>query len=250
MALARKVGAERNNRIQTNENGLPLAHSLFQTAKALSNTPFLCYVNADIAFLGDFPSVIRRLCSGLPKKNWILTGLRTTLPRKKFEQALTEIETGKKYYPQRFSLLAEDSLPAEPSAFDYFLFPKEAPIPLRPFYIGRPAWDNWILFAARCEGFQIIDATEAITAFHLKNQTAQPQNETKWHGPEALHNYRISGMWWKGCKLNEVKTHLLSQKSLKKASFIHHLYFFRYYLSYFLFLTYLRAKRFLRRKET
>jgi len=49
---------------------------------------------------------------------------------------------------------------------DYFIFPCGLFRDIPPFAVGRPAWDNWLVYKARSLGLPVIDATKMVTAIH------------------------------------------------------------------------------------
>jgi hypothetical protein len=69
------------------------------------------------------------------------------------------------------------------NAIDYFVFPRDSKlIHLPPFAVGRPRWDNYLLFRCRQLGYPLIDATEVITAIHQNHDYAYLKR-----GPAAIH---------------------------------------------------------------
>jgi len=61
------------------------------------------------------------------------------------------------------------------------------------FVIGRPGWDNWLLWFARSTGASLIDASAVVCAVHQNHDYGyHPEGETGvWQGEEAQENYKL-----------------------------------------------------------
>jgi hypothetical protein len=79
---------------------------------------------------------------------------------------------------------------------DYFIFPKGDAIGKLPaFAVGRPAWDNWLIYHARQLRVPVIDATKAVTVIHQNHGYGHvpEQRDEGWEGPEADWNRGLIG---------------------------------------------------------
>src|SRR5258707_10425545 len=77
---------------------------------------------------------------------------------------------------------------------DYFLFPKGLYYKKVPeFVIGRPGWDNWLLWYPLSERVPVVDASGAVMAVHQNHDYGyHPEGEKGvWEGEEARENYRL-----------------------------------------------------------
>ena len=77
---------------------------------------------------------------------------------------------------------------------DYFLFPKGLYYKKIPeFVIGRPGWDNWLLWYPLSQRVPLVDASAAVVAVHQNHDYAyHPAGEKGvWEGEEARENYRL-----------------------------------------------------------
>jgi hypothetical protein len=88
----------------------------------------------------------------------------------------------------------EQDLQRPPQWIDYFVFRrglyyKNTP----PFVIGRPGWDNWLLWKARSSGASVVDASAAVMAVHQNHDYSyHPDGEAGvWQGEEAQRNYAL-----------------------------------------------------------
>ena len=61
------------------------------------------------------------------------------------------------------------------------------------FVIGRPGWDNWLLWYPLSLGVPVVDASSVVRAVHQNHDYGyHPQGEKGvWEGEEAQENYRL-----------------------------------------------------------
>lgn len=62
-----------------------------------------------------------------------------------------------------------------------------------PFVIGRPGWDNWLVWKARASRAAVVDASQTVLAVHQNHDYAyHPDGEAGvWQGEEAQKNYAL-----------------------------------------------------------
>jgi len=173
--------------VARNEFGTPLINSLFEEAEKAATFDLLCFVNADIILMSDFVEGVRRVVREKPRS--LLVGRRCNIDVREaitfdagWEEGLkARVTCEGKLYPH--------------FAIDYFVFPKGIWGVIPPFAIGRPAWDNWIIYRARSLDLPIIDLTRAVTVVHQNHDYSHhPQG---WHGAmkgeESKRNIELAG---------------------------------------------------------
>lgn len=155
--ICARTGATHIPDIDRSDSGVPLLSSLFDTAKALSTTGYLAYVNADIILRGDFTNCLQSIDSAYPS---LVVARRQNIPLNQLlpdapscDQILNELV-------EQFGNWDEDN------AIDLFVFHRDLFYAVVPLAIGRMQWDNWLLWQAKQEGARIIDATGAISLLH------------------------------------------------------------------------------------
>lgn len=81
------------------------------------------------------------------------------------------------------------------SAIDYFVFTRGLWGSIPPFAIGRPGWDNWMIYRARFLGVPVINATSTVMAVHQNHDYSHNASGKTgiFEGPEAKRNRALSG---------------------------------------------------------
>jgi len=155
--------------VRRNEFGTPLVNSLFEEAERAATEEFMCYLNGDILLMSDFAEAFKRVSKEMPRS--LMVGRRWNLEVKEridfgthWEQRIKgDVSRRGKLYPH--------------FAIDYFVFPKGVWGEIPPLAIGRPGWDNWILYRAHCLNLPTIDLTKRVVVVH--------QNHDYSHHPDG-----------------------------------------------------------------
>jgi hypothetical protein len=172
--------------VEVNEYGTPLLSSAFSIADELSDSAYICYINSDIILLPGFSMIFE---TRLPKR-FLAVGKRTDLD---FNETINFNDIGwctlLQCYATKSGVLHSEL------GIDYFLFPKGQFVNLPPFAVGRPAWDNWMLYQARNRSIPLIDLTETVVAIHQNHDYKHvPLSKgNTWEGPEAEKNRALAG---------------------------------------------------------
>lgn len=174
--------------VTRNEFGTPLVDSVFENVEREARYPLLCYVNADIILMKDLISAVK----SIRFHKFLMVGQRWDIDlvepinfeKDGWEDCLWE------HVDRNGSLQPPDGI-------DYFVFPRETIGILPPFAVGRPGWDNWLIYRARALGISVIDATGVVTAIHQNHDYAHVKHGVNgtWEGPEARRNREIVGGW-------------------------------------------------------
>lgn len=184
---AATVGARHVSDVERNEFGTPLLDSAFRIAREVSTEPLLAYVNADVMLLPDFPTAVSRIRLG----SFLLVGRRWTIDmeeRMDFTQANWQSVLRAK--------VESSGVLDPPTGIDYFVFDRAGPLGEVPaFTVGRPGWDNWMIYNARRRHIPVVDGTRSITAIHQRHgyDHVPHRREGAWFGPESDANYALIG---------------------------------------------------------
>lgn len=215
-----KIASQLNIRhyvdVEHNEYGTPLVSSMFKLAQERASYNLMCFVNADIILLSDFLPAVKRI----QKYPFLIVGQRWDL----------ELNEPINFNDSRWELQVKTSIAKygklhEVRGMDYFVFPRGQYDDIPSFAIGRPAWDNWMVYQARSRKFAVIDATKAITAVHQNHDYAHhPKGKIgAFQGPEAEQNRKLLGRTENSFNINHA-TWVLTPQGLRRALSMQRLY--------------------------
>ena len=207
--VAKDIGVLHVSQIARNEFGTPLLNDFFHQAKQQARYQTLCYVNADIVLMDDFPAALERI-SALPV-GYVAVGRRWDLD----VQGPLNFESPDWQGELRASARkAGRQRPA--NWIDYFVFSKEFVDGVLPFAVGRTCWDNWLIWHARSIGLSVVDLSVEVTAVHQNHDYSHHPKGTAgvWDGEESKRNYKLAGGPWHLCTIDDA-THLLSPAGLR-----------------------------------
>jgi hypothetical protein len=185
--MAGEFGIRQIDKVARNEFGTPLVNSLFEEAERVATYERLCYVNADIILMSDFMKAIKRVVEEIPHS--LTVGRRWDLDVKE------SLDFGVDWEQQLITRVEREGKISHHYTIDYFVFPKGVWGEIPPFAIGRPAWDNWVLYRARSQGMPIIDLSEAVMVVHQRHDYAHhPQGwKGAMKGDESKQNIKLAG---------------------------------------------------------
>ena len=173
--------------VKRNEHGTKYLSPIFDAAQDLAHHNCLCYINCDIILLSDFRAAAEHVA---------MLGGRFLMAGQRWD---TDITVPVDFYAtdweatvRRQALQANQQRP--PQWIDYFAFSrglyyKNTP----PFVIGRPGWDNWLVWHARHSGARVVDATAVVQAVHQNHDYSYHADGAAgvWEGEEARQNYAL-----------------------------------------------------------
>ncbi len=183
---AAEFGVKNVREVERDEKGIPLVSAVMEIGHRFSDSPMLCYANGDMILMSDAVEAARQVAAQV--KDFLLVGQRWNLD-------LAE--------PFDFSgdwearLRAEVSKRGEfysPWGIDYFIFPRHLYTEVPDFTIGRPAWDNWMVYYARTKIGMAIDASRQVVAVHQNHDYSHlPGNKPPYGSEVAKSNLIKAG---------------------------------------------------------
>jgi hypothetical protein len=220
--VAAEFGIQHIPDVECNEYGTPLLSYVFRMAQDIASHKLMCYVNADIILMDDFLPAIRQI----QWHQFLLVGRRWDIDLKEpvdFSDAQWGV--------QLRALLAKQGKLHAPSGIDYFVFPHGLYRDLPPFAVGRPGWDNWMVYRARSQKLPVIDATKALTVVHQNHDYEHhPGGERGvFRGPEAERSRELLGGDEYSLNINHA-TWILASQGLRRAFTLRHFYYSLYAL--------------------
>lgn len=210
--MVRELALEHVPTVLRNERGTPLVSGLFAEAERRARHRVLVYANADMILLDDLVRAVARV-QYLPR--FLLCGRRWNL------QLHEQLTFDGDWALRLRAAVAGDGRLAIPGAIDYFAFPHDMYGPIPPFAVGRPEWDQWMLYRARALGAPLIDATTAVLAIHQDHDyehLARLAPATAQH--EAARNRDLAQFHRLDLRC---ATHLLTPTRLRRALGLSHL---------------------------
>lgn len=197
-------------KIKKNEFGTPLLNSAFSLAQQAASMPLLCYVNADIIILNSVMEAVKLVF--FPR--FLLIGQRWNL------DVENPIDFTKSFWDEdlRKKMAAKGKLQPRFGS-DYFIFPQNIEWNLPDFAVGRPGWDNWLIYRARALHVPVVDATGAGIVIHQNHNYAHipgGMDSKSFEGPEAVKNRTLMGKEDTSFNVGDA-THLVTTAGVRKA---------------------------------
>jgi hypothetical protein len=215
--IAAELGVRHVPEVARNTFGTPLVSDLFKQAQQLSAHHLFCYVNSDIILMSDFMQAIQRVV--VQKSRFLLVGHRWNFDMKEALEFQPDWEEHLRRQVSKGATLAGAQ------AIDFFVFPRDVLGEIPAFAIGRPLWDNWMLYRARALSVPLIDVTPVMMAVHQNHDYSHhPQGKAGlWSGAEQLANSKLAGGADHAFSLFDA-THMLTSHKLRLAYSRDHLY--------------------------
>jgi hypothetical protein len=180
---ATEFGADWIPDIDRNEFGTPLLPSVFQRAEERATHELLCYANADLIFFPDLLDAVRRVAAA--DAGFLLVGSATDLELR--EEVVSDVEGDLRRRVASAGRMRGNAW------IDYFVFRRGSLGSLPAFAVGRPYWDNWMIWRARDLRMPVIDASAVVLAIHQSHGYGHvPEaRDGRWYGPEGDRNQRL-----------------------------------------------------------
>jgi len=171
--------------VEKNEFGTPLLSSAFSSAQKLAKNNILMYANSDVIFFQDLIEAAQRI--DMP--SFLMCGRRWDLD-------VTEeidFEDGE-WAAKLIEKVEKEGKRHGLSGKDYFVFPRDM-VNMPAFAVGRPGWDDWLIYDMRSRRIPVIDATEAVTVIHQNHDYSHSKfgENNRVGGPEWKKNTEIAG---------------------------------------------------------
>ncbi len=188
---ARDLGLRHEPEVARNRFGTKRLDAMFLRAQEIARHDVLCYCNCDIVLLQDFCAALARVRGA--HRRFLVVGRR-------WDTDITEpLDFADAAWQRRAEALAHERGVQQPGwSIDYFAFPRGLYAQMPALVIGRVWWDHWLVWKAREQGAEVVDASEVVTAIHQNHGYAyHPQGvHGVWNDEQAAENYRLAGGRW------------------------------------------------------
>jgi hypothetical protein len=183
---AKQLGIKNVPQVRRDEKGIPQVDSVMEIGHTSSNSPLLCFANADMILMSDLVRAARQVSEQAGK--FLMVGQRWNLD-------LTGPYDFSGDWESRLRLdVAERGEFYSPWGIDYFVFPRQLYTDVPDFTIGRPAWDNWMVFHARTTFGVAIDASRDVLVVHQNHDYSHlPGNRPPYGSEVAKSNTAKAG---------------------------------------------------------
>jgi hypothetical protein len=183
---AKEFGVMNVPDVERDEKGIPLVNAIMEIGHRHTTTPLLCYANADMILMSDAVEAARQVAEKV--KDFLLVGQRWNLD-------LTGPFDFSGDWESRLRLdVAQRGEFYSPWGIDYFIFPRHLYTEVPDFTIGRPAWDNWMVYHARKSFGMAIDASRHVVAVHQNHDYSHlPGNKPSYGSEVAKSNLVKAG---------------------------------------------------------
>ena len=182
-----EFGIRHIKNVAKNKYGTKYLASIYDQVHEVARHPILCHVNCDILLMSDFVRSAQVVFS--QSKSFLMAGRRWDVDIRH------SMDFSSPDWQRSLSLLARATNRPRPAQWiDYFLFPKGFYYKKIPdFVVGRPGWDNWLLWYPLSQKIPLIDASHDVLAVHQNHDYGyHPDGEQGvWQGEEAQENYRL-----------------------------------------------------------
>ena len=208
--VAREYDIAHFPKVEKNVFGTPLLSSAFQTAQRIAKNDILLYVNGDIIIFQHIVDAIQKI--NLPR--FLVCGRRWDL------DINHEINFNNGNWENNlFQEIKKAGTLHSISGLDYFVFKRNS-VHMLPFAVGRPGWDNWLIYDMRYKNIPVIDASEAIKIIHQNHDFSHSKfgERERVGGPEWQENIKIAGGLTHMLTLRDTDW-LLTEKGLERPAF-------------------------------
>lgn len=168
--------------IDKNNFGTPLVSSAFRKAEERARHDVVCYANADLIFLPDLLTATKRVAEST--RRFLMVGQAWDL------EIEGELPAGDVWQADVRARAADEGRKRGHGWIDFFVFRRRTIGPLPDFAVGRPIWDNWMIWHARSRRIPVVDITPSTLVIHQKHDYAhvKESRDERWEGPEADAN--------------------------------------------------------------
>ena len=175
--------------VRTTAGGTPLLDDIFTQAAEKARYDTIIYSNADMLYTSDLIQAVRAASDKFPQ--FLMVGQRTDIP-------LVVLDFRHADWEKKLRLwTAFKGVLHPPHGIDYFVLKRDMvrPLEMPSFAVGRPAWDNWMIYRCLELGYPVIDATGRVLAAHQNHDFSHlpgGRRESRY-GMEAMENRRLAG---------------------------------------------------------
>jgi hypothetical protein len=170
------------DQVNTTTSGVPFANEMFDVISKIAKYPICCYLNADILLTNKFFETVSFLHNKIRKK-YLIVGERIDFD---INEEISFNKGWEKSFMDKYKPYFKNH---PPYGSDFFVFPKgQYTLDTMPeLLIGRPGWDNIMIYNARKRKFKTIDISDTVKVFHQNHHQVY---STSHDHPDNMVNFR------------------------------------------------------------
>ena len=215
--MAAEAGALHLPDVAQSPAGAPRLDDVFSKGQQSADGATVCFVNADIVLTQRWLNTLQAVARWRP--DFLMVGRRWNLDVVKpidFEAPRWEAD------------LVSDAVARGEQAtsmyIDFFAFPRGMIVDVPPFVIGRPGYDNWLLWRTRQRGIPLVDVSAEAPVVHQNHDhshikagpDALAGKDAYWKGQDTKQNAELVGDWSR-CFTTDHATHVVSGGVVRRA---------------------------------
>ena len=183
---AREFGVNNVPLVKRDEKGIPLVNSVMEIGHAHSDSPLLCFANTDMILMSDLVRAARQVNE--QAQDFLVVGQRWDL------DLTAPFDFSGDWEERLRGQVAKGGVYHSPWGIDFLIFPRHLYTNVLDFTIGRPAWDNWMVYHARSTWGLAIDITRDVIVIHQNHDYSHlPGNKPPYGSDVAKSNLAKAG---------------------------------------------------------
>jgi hypothetical protein len=186
--IAGELGIRHEAYVERNEHGTKRLDAMFARAQAIARHEVLCYVNCDIILLAELGAALERVRAAHPR--FLMVGRR-------WDTDVTEpLDFAANDWGPRVKRLAREQGEQQAGwSVDYFAFRRGMYAEMPELVVGRVWWDHWLVWKARDQGADVVDASSQVTAIHQNHAYGYHPAGAHgvWNDEQARRNFLLAG---------------------------------------------------------
>ena len=205
--VAAEFGIEHVPDISRNEFGTPLLDDVFTKFERRAAHAQLCYSNCDIILFQDVSDAVAAVQKRFPEFLFVAECMNM--------DKRDAIDFSHPAWERALSAEMEERGTRRAEASDFFFFMRGMYPQYLPLALGRPYFDNWIIYDARRRHVPVVNGSGSVSAIHQNHfYSAVPGEKTGQHsGIEAKINLETIGSrdcvyWLTDCTHRYVRGHV------------------------------------------
>jgi hypothetical protein len=215
--IAAEVGARHIADVVSSPSGAPRFDDVLRKGQLAARTDLVCFINADIVLTPEWLAAVH--VAGARPSRFLMVGRRWNLDvleplpfdRPGWSADLTKDARSRGHLATNMTI-------------DYFVFPRGMLMELPPFVIGRPGYDNWLLWSVRKAGIPLVDATDAAPVIHQNHdyshikadRSSTGGTDSFWRGEDTRQNAELAGGWTRSYTTDH-STHVVRDGEVRPA---------------------------------